>query len=255
MPTFKITIAYDGGPFVGWQRQATGTSIQGLIEDALRELDDRDVAVAGAGRTDAGVHAIGQVASFTLVRETPTDIVVRSLNAKLPPEVRICSADAVPPSFHARFDATAKTYRYRLWNADVLDPFERAYAWHAPGALDVAAMSRAARFVEGRHDFAAFQTVGGAGGSTERVIMSSMLTAGRDGLLTYDVTGDGFLRHMVRAIVGTLMEVGRGRQRPEWICDLIASRDRAQAGRTAPAHGLFLVRVDYGDVQSDPHVA
>ena len=255
MSSFKITIAYDGGPFVGWQRQAAGTSIQGLIEDALRELDDREVAVAGAGRTDAGVHAIGQVASFTLVRDTPADVVVRSLNAKLPPEVRICSAEEVPASFHARFDAKAKTYRYRLWNADVLDPFERAYAWHVPGALDVDAMARAARFVEGRHDFAAFQTVGGAGGPTTRVMMSSTLTASRGGLLTYDITGDGFLRHMVRAIVGTLMEVGRGRQRPEWICELIASRDRAQAGRTAPAHGLFLVRVDYGDVQSDPHVA
>jgi tRNA pseudouridine38-40 synthase len=255
VPTFKITVAYDGGPFVGWQRQASGTSIQGLIEDALRELDERDVTVTGAGRTDAGVHAIAQVASFTLVRDTPADVIVRSLNAKLPSEVRIRSAEEVASSFHARFDATAKTYRYRLWNADVLDPFERAYVWHVPGSLDIEAMSRAARLVEGRHDFAAFQTVGGAGGPTERVIMSSTLTAQRDGLLTYDVTGEGFLRHMVRAIAGTLMEVGRGRQRPEWICDLIASRDRAQAGRTAPAHGLFLVRVDYGDVQSNPHVA
>jgi len=255
MPTFKITIAYDGGPFVGWQRQASGTSIQGLIEDALRELDEREVTVTGAGRTDAGVHAIAQVASFTLVRDTPADVIVRSLNAKLPPEVRVRYAEEVPSSFHARFNATAKTYRSRLWNADVLDPFERAYVWHVPGSLDVDAMSRAARLIEGRHDFAAFQTVGGAGGPTERVIMSSTLTARRDGLLTYDVTGEGFLRHMVRAITGTLMEIGRSRQRPEWICDLIASRDRAQAGRTAPAHGLFLVRVDYGDVQSNPHVA
>jgi len=254
MPAFKIVVSYDGGSFIGWQRQAAGTSIQGLIEDALRELDDRDVAVAGAGRTDAGVHAIGQVASFTLVRDMPADVVVRSLNAKLPPEVRVRFAEEVPASFHARFDAKAKTYRYRLWNADVLDPFERAYAWHVPGALDVAAMSRGARFVEGRHDFAAFQTVGGAGRPTDRLIMSSTLTGNGDGLLTYDVTGGGFLRHMVRAIVGSLMEVGRGRQRPEWICDLIASRDRAQAGRTAPAHGLFLVRVDYGDVQSVTHV-
>jgi tRNA pseudouridine38-40 synthase len=254
MPQFKITLAYDGGPFVGWQRQAAGTSIQGLIEDALRELDGRDVAVAGAGRTDAGVHAIAQVASFTLVRDAPPDVIVRLLNAKLPPEIRIGSAEEVPSSFHARFDAKAKTYRYRLWNTDVLNPFERAYAWHVMGPLDVGAMSRAARFVEGRHDFAAFQT-GGAVGTTDRVITSSTLRPGRDGLLTYDVTGDGFLRHMVRAIVGTLVDVGRGRQRPEWICDLIASRDRAQAGRTAPAHGLFLVRVDYGDVQSDAHVA
>jgi tRNA pseudouridine38-40 synthase len=255
VPSFKITISYDGGPFVGWQRQAAGTSIQGLLEDALAELDERAVAVVGAGRTDAGVHAIAQVASFTLVRDTPADVIVRSLNAKLPPEIRVRSAEEVTTSFHARFDAKAKTYRYRLWNADVLDPFERAYVWHVPGPLDVDAMSQAARFVEGRHDFAAFQTVGGSGGSTERVIVSSTLTAGRDGLITYDVTGEGFLRHMVRAIVGTLMEVGRGRQRPEWIRELIVSRDRAQAGRTAPAHGLFLVRVDYGDVQSDPHVA
>jgi tRNA pseudouridine38-40 synthase len=256
MPSFKITIAYDGSPFVGWQRQATGTSIQGLIEDALRELDGRDVPVAGAGRTDAGVHALGQVASFTLARGASPDVVVRSLNAKLPAEVRIVSAEEVPVSFHARFNATSKTYRYRLWNADVPSPFERAYVWHVPGVLDVAAMAVAARLVEGRHDFAAFQTTGGASGPTERVVSTSTLTGPDEaGLITYQVTGDGFLRHMVRAIAGTLVEVGRGRQRPEWMRDVIASRDRSQAGKTAPAHGLFLVRVDYGVVQSQPDVA
>jgi tRNA pseudouridine38-40 synthase len=255
LPSFKITIAYDGGPFIGWQRQAIGASIQGLIEDALRALDDRDVAVAGAGRTDAGVHAMGQVASFTLVRDTSPDVVVRLLNAKLPPDVRIMSAEEVPASFHARFNATSKTYRYRLWNADVVDPFERAYAWHVPGTLDVAGMAEAARLVEGRHDFAAFQTVGGASGPTERVVSRSVLTAADAGLLTYEVSGSGFLRHMVRAIVGTLLEVGRGRHGAAWMRDVIASRDRAQAGKTAPAHGLFLVRVDYGVVQFDPHVA
>src|SRR6185312_3300915 len=250
MPTFRITVAYDGGPFVGWQRQAEGASIQGLIEDALKELDGQDVTVNGAGRTDAGVHAFGQVASFALVRDDITpDVIVRSLNAKLPDAIRIRSAEPVPASFHARFNARSKRYRYRLWNADVLDPFERAYVWHVPGALDVVAMAEAARFVEGRHDFAAFQTAGGAGGATERAIAWSTVTAGESGLVTYDVEGDGFLRHMVRAIVGTLMEVGRGRRPPEWMRDVIASRDRAQAGRTAPAHGLFLVRVDYGDVQ------
>jgi len=255
MPSFKITIAYDGSQFVGWQRQAAGTSIQGLIEDALRELDDRDVAVAGAGRTDAGVHAMGQVASFTLVRDTSPEVVVRSLNARLPADVRIISAEGVPASFHARFNATSKTYRYRLSNADVLSPFERTYAWHVPGSLDVAAMAEAARLVEGRHDFAAFQTVGGATGSTERVVSASMLTPAGDGLLIYEITGDGFLRHMVRAIAGTLIEVGRGRRGALWMRDVIASRDRSQAGKTAPAHGLFLVRVDYGVVQSNTHVA
>src|SRR5438067_5621946 len=122
MPSFKITVAYDGGPFAGWQRQTNGTSIQGLIEDALRELDDRDVTVHGAGRTDAGVHAIGQVASFALVREISADVILRSLNSKLPYEVRVTSAQEVPASFHARFGASSKSYRYRIWHADVLNP-------------------------------------------------------------------------------------------------------------------------------------
>jgi tRNA pseudouridine38-40 synthase len=247
MPSFRITLAYDGGPFVGWQRQAVGTSIQGLIEDALRELDGCDVAVAGAGRTDAGVHAFAQVASFTLARDTSPDVVVRSLNARLPQEIRVRSAEEVPASFHARFSATSKRYRYQLWTADVLNPFERAYVWHLPGRLDVAAMAEAARFVEGRHDFAAFQAVGGAPGSTERVITLSAVTNNDEGLVTYEVEGDGFLRHMVRVIVGTLIDVGRGRRAPEWVRDVIASRDRSQAGQTAPAHGLFLVRVGFGD--------
>ena len=254
MPAFKIIVSYDGAPFVGWQRQAEGPSIQGLIEDALIDLEGKDVAVTGAGRTDAGVHAIAQVANFTLTREIEPEVVVRSLNAKLPIEVRVRSAAEVPSSFHARFDARGKSYRYRMWNADVLDPFERAYAWHITSPLDVDAMAEAARMIEGRHDFAAFQAVGGASGLTERVIANSTLRVPNGDLLTYEVSGEGFLRHMVRTIVGTLVEIGRGRQRPEWMREVIASRDRAQAGRTAPAHGLFLVRVDYGDVQFEKHV-
>ena len=246
MPSFKITIAYDGGQYVGWQRQENGPSVQALVEDLLRDLDNRDVTLHGAGRTDAGVHALGQVASFTLVRDIQPDVVVRALNAHLPPDVRVLAAEAVPASFHARFDATSKTYRYRLSNADVLSPFERAYAWHVWGPLDTDAMAEAARYVEGRHDFAAFQAAGGTVRTSERVITASSLTKGSDGLVVYEVTGDGFLRHMVRTIVGTLADVGQGRQRPEWMRDVIASRDRAQAGKTAPAHGLFLVRVDYG---------
>jgi tRNA pseudouridine38-40 synthase len=247
MPSFRITIAYDGTPFVGWQRQANGTSIQGLVEDALRELDGDAVAVAGAGRTDAGVHALGQVAGFTLRRSTTADVVIRSLNARLPPEVRVLAAEEVPPSFHARFDAASKTYRYRFSTADVLSPFERAYAWHVPGALAIDAMAEAARLVEGHHDFAAFQTTGGVPGSTDRIISTSTVVPGADGLVLYEVTGDGFLRHMVRAIAGTLVDIGRGRRGPEWMRDVIASRDRSQAGKTAPAHGLFLVSVGYTD--------
>ena len=254
MPTFKITLAYDGTDYVGWQRQANGVSIQALIEDALRELDGRDVAVTGAGRTDAGVHALGQVAGFTIAREIGPDALIRALNAHLPPAIRVFTAEQAPPGFHPRFGARVKTYRYQLCNGDIMSPFERGRAWHVPGALDVKAMSAAARLVEGRHDFAAFQASGGSVATTEREIFASTVrttdAAARTsdvGLLCYDVEGNGFLRHMVRIIVGSLVEVGRGRRPIEWIGETLASRDRGAAGPTAPPQGLFLVRVEYRD--------
>jgi len=282
MPTFRITLAYDGTDFVGWQRQASGVSIQGLIEDALRTLDGRDVGVTGAGRTDAGVHALGQVADFTIAREFGPDAVVRALNAHLPHAVRVLTAEEAPPMCHPRFGARTKTYRYRLWNGDVMSPFERRYAWHVPGPLDVEAMGAAARIFEGRHDFAAFQATGSSVATTEREILASRISVLRIAdcglrigmrtgeesafesaiestiesairnpqsaiLLCYDVTGTGFLRHMVRIIVGSLVEIGRGRQPVEWISGVIASRNRTTAGPTAPPDGLFLVRVEYAD--------
>lgn len=259
MPSFKITLAYDGTDYVGWQRQANGVSIQGLIEDALRSLDERDVSVTGAGRTDAGVHALGQVAAFTLARDLGADALVRALNAYLPPAVRVTGARIVPPAFHPRFGARTKTYRYRLWNADVMSPFERRYAWHLPGPLDADAMGAAARLIEGRRDFAAFQATGSSVATTEREILSSRVRPGLkpdatsaellpgDPLIVYEVAGSGFLRHMVRIIVGSLVEIGRGRQPVEWIGEAIASRDRTKAGPTAPPEGLFLVAVEYAD--------
>ena len=256
MPTFKLTLAYDGTNYVGWQRQAAGTSVQGLIEDALRELDGRQVTLHGAGRTDAGVHALGQVASCALDREIQSDVLMRALNAQLPGDVRVVSAEAVAPDFHARFGARAKTYRYRIYNTDVLSPFERHYAWHVFGPLDVEAMDAAARSLEGRHDFTAFQTAGGTLRTAERTVMRSRVKrsitedareSGGD-LIVYEITGDGFLRHMVRAIVGTLVDVGRGRRPSEEMRDVLASCDRARAGPTAPAWGLFLVGVEYGDL-------
>ena len=278
MPAFKITLAYDGTGFVGWQRQASGVSIQGVIEDALHALDGRDVTVTGAGRTDAGVHALGQVAAFTIARDMEPNAVVRALNAHLPAAVRVLSAEEVPATFHPRFDARTKTYRYRLWNGDVMSPFEHGFAWHVTGPLDGEAMRAAARIMEGRHDFAAFQATGSSVATTEREITCSRViaglkpcvTAGRtamdtrgaidargatdtrgaglqpcDPLIVYDVTGSGFLRHMVRIIVGSLVEVGRGRRPVEWIAGVMASRTRTSAGPTAPPEGLFLVRVEY----------
>ena len=265
---FKITIAYDGTGYVGWQRQASGVSIQGLLEDALRELDGRDVPVAGAGRTDAGVHALGQVASFNLERGmAPTDL-MRAVNARLPPTVRVIAAQHAPADFHARFGARSKTYRYRLWRGDTGNPFERQYAWHVASPLDVDRMAQAARFVEGRHDFAAFQTAGSETQTSEREVLSSRIisklsttehtveTTERSGLflqvplcggelIEYKITGDGFLRHMVRTIVGTLVEIGRGSRPATFMQEVIQSRNRGVAGPTAPAEGLFLVSVAY----------
>jgi len=274
MPTFKITLAYDGTNYVGWQRQAAGSSVQGVIEDALGELDGGAVVLHGAGRTDAGVHALGQVASCTLDRAIEGDVLMRALNARLPADIRVMAAEGVPADFHARFTAKAKTYRYRICNAGVMSPFERDYAWHVFGALDVEAMDLAARTLEGRHDFAAFRTAAAATRTTERTVTRSRVSRttlattedtedaedptspalrvprvlrGGD-LIVYEITGDGFLRHMVRAIVGTLVDVGRGRRAGEAMRELLLSRDRGRAGPTAPARGLFLVGVEYGDL-------
>ena len=247
MPSFKITLAYDGTDYVGWQRQANGVSIQSLLEDALRALDGRDVRVTGAGRTDAGVHALGQVAAFTIERTLSSDAVLRALNAHLPDAIRVLVADEVAPTFHPRFCACTKTYRYRIWNGDVISPFERRYAWHLTGTLDLDAMRAAARLVEGRHDFATFQASGGSATTSQREVFSSRFDCqSPTPLLVYDITGSGFLRHMVRNIVGSLVEVGRGRRPAGWIGDLLALRDRTVAGTTAPAMGLFLVSVEYG---------
>ena len=249
MTPLKLTIAYDGSGLVGWQRQPMGTSVQALLEDALAILDNGPVVVTGAGRTDAGVHALGQVASVTLRRSIEPDVVVRAVNMRLPAAVRILSAESTAPEFHARFHAVSKTYRYRIWNGRVLDPFERQYVWFVPAALDVDAMNDAAARLVGRHDFAAFQGSGSDAETTVRTMRAATVTAvEREAgarLVTFDVTGDGFLRHMVRTLAGCLVDIGRGRRDPGWIADVTASRSRAAAGRTAPASGLFLVRVAY----------
>jgi tRNA pseudouridine38-40 synthase len=261
MRFFRLTIAYDGAGLVGWQRQLTGPSVQGLLEAAAGELVGHDVAVAGAGRTDAGVHALGQVASLALDREIDAATLLRALNFKLPTQVRVVDAVEVDAVFHARFDARGKTYRYHVWNGAVVPPTHRAYVWHVPlPELDVEKMHRAARALEGTHDFAAFQSLGSELLTTERSVFSSEvrtvsaaedigiaagLAAATGTLVAYEVSGSGFLRHMVRSIVGTLVDIGRGRRDVEWMGEVLASKDRARAGQTAPAEGLFLVRVAY----------
>ncbi len=259
MRHFRLTLAYDGTGLVGWQRQHAGTSVQGLLEDALSTLDGRPVSAASSGRTDAGVHALGQVASVTLHRDIDPDTLVRALNFHLPPAIRVLAAAETDAGFHARFSARWKTYRYQIWTDGPMPPMLRAFAWHVASGLDLAAMDLAARSLEGRHDFAAFQSTGTAVADTAREIRASRVStvpAGGDGLLrglppaagrllAYEVTGNGFLRHMVRSIVGTLVEIGQGRQPVGWMQEVVASRDRARAGPTAPAEGLLLVSVTY----------
>jgi tRNA pseudouridine38-40 synthase len=263
MRTLKITIQYDGTDFVGWQRQASGSSVQSLIEAALARIEGRDVPVVGAGRTDAGVHALGQVASFALQHAIAPDTLARALNATLPPAIRITAASEAPYGFNARFDARAKTYRYRILNRQVASPFDVRYAWHLPQRLDTAAMRTAASALVGTHDFEAFRSTGSDVRSTVRTMFEADVrrlpaegpglartlrdaAPAAEDLIVFTIRGDGFLRHMVRSVVGTLVTIGAGQAGPDLIGMLLQSGPRQEAGPTAPAHGLFLVSVEYG---------
>ena len=244
MRTLKITLAYDGSRFVGWQRQAAGESIQGLLEDALARFEGAPVTIHGAGRTDAGVHALGQVASARVTFAHEASMLTRALNAHLPPDIRVVSVADVDEAFHARFSAKAKTYRYQIRNTPVAEPFDRAFVWHLPEPLAIESMAAAAASLVGTHDFAAFRSAGSDVVSSVRTVTRSEWRQ-HAGLLTYEISGNGFLRHMVRAIVGTLVEIGRGWRPPADIPALLAVGTRAHAGATAPPHGLFFVSVDY----------
>jgi tRNA pseudouridine38-40 synthase len=240
----KLTLAYDGTRLVGWQRQVEGDSVQGLLEDVLARFEGSPVTVHGAGRTDAGVHALGQVASVQLTCAHDVTTLTRALNAQLPEDVRVLAIEEMSSEFHARFSARSKTYRYQLRHGAIADPFERAYVWHMPERLDVGGMSRAASVLVGTHDFAAFQSIGSPTRGSVRTVTQSVITD-TDGRLTYEISGDGFLRYMVRAIVGTLVEIGRGFRESDSMGSLLQGSARGDAGPTAPPRGLFLVRVDY----------
>ena len=246
MRTIKLLVQYDGTGFVGWQRQEQGTSIQGLLEDALARIDGAPVTVHGAGRTDAGVHAIGQTASARIRAAHDPPTLVRAMNAALPPAVRIAAIEDAADGFHARFSARGKTYEYRVWNGPVVPPFVRAYVWHVPQPLDVDAMRRAAAVLEGEHDFAAFRGAGSVVSSTVRRLTRVACRDGRpDAPVTVEVAGTGFLRHMVRTMAGTLVDIGLGRTDAAAMAAILEGRDRSRAGSTAPACGLFLMEVAY----------
>jgi tRNA pseudouridine38-40 synthase len=243
----KLTVQYDGTAYVGWQRQAAGVSIQGLLEEALEPIDGGPVTVHGAGRTDAGVHAMAQVASVVLNAGLSESTLTRALNAVLPADVRVLAVEEADAEFHARFSALTKTYEYRIVNAPIVSAFLHRYVWHVAQPLDIEAMRTAAGPLVGRHDFAGFQGAGSEVATTERTVLELDVEdgAGFDLPLVLRITGDGFLRHMVRNIAGTLVEVGIGRWDPWRLLTILDSRDRRQAGPTAPAQGLFLTHVAY----------
>ena len=272
MRVFKIIVSYDGTDFSGFQRQSNARSVQAELEAVLGPIEGRDVTVAGAGRTDAGVHALGQVASFALAKPIAANELFQAMNATLPEDVRVLSVEQAAPGFNARFSARSKVYRYRISNTRVMSPFQRRYAWHISRRLDLAAMSAAARELLGEHDFSSFRAKGAPSQrhrrerpepveSRERAeksekVKTSVRTitrsdwteeplAGGGRLLSYEIAGTGFLKYMVRNIIGTLVEVGDGRRTPISLRGVLAAGNRGAAGPTAPPAGLYLVRVDY----------
>jgi tRNA pseudouridine38-40 synthase len=244
MQNYKLTIAYDGTNYHGWQMQANARTIQGEMTRVLSRLDHRPVTLHGAGRTDAGVHAEAQVANVFLEREFAPDALRDAINGNLDRDLRVMRVELADDAFEARFSAKSKTYRYTICAAPVLSPFDLRYAYHYRGALDVAAMRQAAAGLVGRHDFSAFTIA--ALDIEDRVRHLTRLDVEACGQrIRITASAEGFLRYMVRTIAGTLIEVGRGRRSVASVTEMLASRDRDQAGATAPAHGLTLVRVDY----------
>jgi len=240
----KLTIEYDGTNYHGWQIQPNGVTIQEILEGALEKLLGAKVRINGSGRTDAGVHALGQVANFFFAGDIDLRRLQKGLNALTPPDIMVRQAEAVPDSFDARRDGRSRIYLFRIWNHPIPSAFHRRFSWHIHEPLDLGAMQEAIRFLEGEHNFASFQAAGCDALHPVRKIYSNSLNGDGD-FLVYTVEATAFLRHMVRNIVGTLVEVGRGERSPAAFAELLQAQDRRLAGPTAPAQGLFLVEVKY----------
>jgi tRNA pseudouridine38-40 synthase len=242
--TLRLVIAYDGTDFAGWQRQDGQRTVQGALEEAFRAMTRQAVVVRGAGRTDAGVHAEGQAASVEVVSGIPCLGFLRGLNTLVPPEIAVLEVADMPAGFNARHDARGKIYRYCVWNHPVRSPGHARTSWHVHDALDTHAMRQAAAVLIGEHDFRAFRSSDCDRKNTVRIMRRCDVR--RDAaLLTFEIEGTAFLRNMVRILAGTLVAVGKGKLTVEQVQALLASGDRTQAGVTAPARGLSLVRVIY----------
>lgn len=250
MRNFKLVLAYDGSEFSGWQVQPDAATIQGTLASAIGRVTGEKVLPQGSGRTDAGVHALAQVATFSTESPIPPENLVIALNDILPPAIRVLTAAEVALDFHARKSARTKTYRYRMYRGAICPPFLARYVWHYPYPLDEMAMSAATETIVGEHDFTSFAAVDPEHGKQEvscsnvRTIYSSSWTHEADEFV-YAVRGSGFLHHMVRNLVGTFLLVGKGTLKGEDITAILEARKRSAGGATAPASGLYLVEVEY----------
>jgi tRNA pseudouridine38-40 synthase len=244
MRNIRLILAYDGTHFSGWQYQPRDRTVQGTLEEALAVILARPTRVTGSGRTDAGVHALGQAANFRTESEIECPALTKGLNSLLPRDARVLRADEVADSFDARRSALLRMYRYLIYTGPIVSPFLCRYAWHVPGNLDAEAMRRAGSHLVGTHDFASFASAGETAGTTRQVV-SFGVEKTDDGLIVVELAANAFLRHMVRAVVGTLVEVGKAKMTADRLREVLAAKDRALAGMTAPPEGLFLVEVRY----------
>jgi len=250
MRNLKIVLAYDGSDFAGWQVQPDSATIQGTLASAIGRITGEKVLPQGSGRTDAGVHALAQVATCPLDSSIPAENLAKALNDLLPASIRVLEVSEALSEFHARKSATAKTYRYRIYRGAVCPPFLARYVWHHPYPLDETAMQQAATLVIGEHDFTSFAAVDPERGredsgvsNVRRISASAWERAAEE--LVYTVRGSGFLHHMVRNLIGTFILVGKGTLRPQDLSRILEARDRSAAGATAPPTGLYLVDVEY----------
>ena len=245
MSNFKITVEYDGSAYHGWQRQAEDRTIQGEIENALMTMTGNSITLTGSGRTDAGVHALNQTANFRCTTSLTPEVFLKGLNSLLSEDIVISSCKIVPEKFHARYDVKSKVYQYRILNRSLPAAISRQYAWHIHKKLNLSAMQEAIRCIIGSHDFKAFEGSGSPRVSTVRCITNADLVETDNDYLVLKIEGDGFLKFMVRNIVGTLVDVGFDKITPHDFKQILISKDRNLAGITAPANGLFLMEVKY----------
>ncbi len=245
MTNFRFLLEYDGTDFEGWQVQGARRTVQGCVVAALETIVGGRVQLTGSGRTDSGVHAQGQVASVRLDTRLDAAALQRALNGNLPDDVAVRAVDVVADDFDARRDARSKHYRYRIWNHPVRSPLRARQAWWVRGSLDLDAIRKAAPALVGRHDFASFQAAGSEVQTSVRTLTRVDVSGVPGDEIVFDFEGDGFLRYMIRNLVGTLVEVGRGARDADEIVAILEARDRAAAGVTAGAHGLTLVSVEY----------